>query len=358
MIGIYLHIPFCRSKCPYCDFYSVSASPSLQAQYIATLQQEMELYHGIKADTLYFGGGTPSLLSGEQFATLIEAAKTHFSLTDAEITTEANPADLTYSYLKSLQKAGINRLSVGIQSLEPAELSCLGRRHTATEALDALTRAKEVGFKNLSVDLMLGTPKQTPDSLKRTLNQLKEIGLTHLSAYLLKLEPNTPFGKEPPSCPSEEETVNLYQLAVEELEQMGLHQYEISNFAEDGFECRHNLKYWKQQPYLGFGAAAHSFWQGRRFCHTSNLFDYQKNPKNTVFLESGGDAKEWFILRLRLKEGILLDEAKERGFSVTALQQKTKPLVEEGLVYPNIDRIILTPKGMLLSNAILLHYDK
>ena len=356
MIGIYFHIPFCKSKCPYCDFYSTAYAPDRLSAYQAALEREMERYRGVVADTLYFGGGTPSLLSGSQFSKLIDAARDCFLLWDAEITTEANPAELSYSYLEELQKAGINRLSIGIQSLSEKELSYLGRRHTAKEALSALRRARKVGCTNLSVDLMLGIPEQTPESLRRTLSLLEPMELTHLSADLVTIEPNTPFGRTPPPCPGEEETADLYLTAVEQLETMGLAQYEISNFARPGYSCRHNLKYWTQEPYLGFGSSSHSFWKGERRYHPADVDDYLHRPERTIFLEPGGDPEEWLTLRLRLREGVLWDQAEKRGFSIELLRDKTRRLIQEGLAFPLPGRTALTPKGMLLSNAVILSF--
>lgn len=356
MIGVYIHIPFCKAKCLYCDFYSTNASDDIHKNYIQALKKEMASYNGLLADSLYFGGGSPSLLSGDDFYELISATKASFALKGTEITTEANPSDLSYSYLENLLKSGINRISIGVQSLLDKELSALGRRHTADQAIAAVRRARNVGFTNISIDLMLGIPHQTIDSLKRSLSLLETLELDHISAYMLKLEQNTPFGQKPPILPDDEQTAELYLTAVETLKDMGFIQYEISNFARKGFTCKHNLKYWKQQPYIGLGASAHSYLNGKRFYHLPNILDYIQNQKNNVFLENGGDANEWLTLALRLNEGISLDEAERRGFSKSELKRKTDILIKEGLALDFKDRISLTPKGFLLSNSIILYY--
>lgn len=356
MIGVYIHIPFCKVKCPYCDFYSTNASDDIRRKYIQALKREMVSYGDLSADSLYFGGGSPSLLSDKDFYELISAAKAYFVLKDAEITTEANPSDLSYSYLESLLKVGINRISIGVQSLLDKELYALGRQHTANQAIAAVKRARKVGFTNISIDLMLGIPHQTTDSIKRTLSLLEPLELEHISAYMLKLEQNTPFGRKPPPLPNDEQTAELYLTATETLKDMGFVQYEISNFARKGCACKHNLKYWKQQSYIGLGASAHSFLNGKRFYHPPNILDYIQNPKNNIFLENGGDANEWLTLGLRLKEGINLDEAERRGFLKSDLKRKTDILIKEGLARNFQDRISLTPKGFLLSNSIILYY--
>lgn len=245
--GLYLHVPFCRRKCPYCNFYSVPAQPELLTAYTAAVCRNLRHYGNAvqpeRVDTVYFGGGTPSLLLPAQIAQILETAAEQFALSaDAEITLEANPATVTPEQLRELRHAGINRLSLGVQSLSDVQLKRLGRLHTAQEAVETVYAAAEAGFRNLSCDLMLALPEQTADELEQTIFRLVQLPITHVSAYLLKVEQGTPFAVQHVAecCPDDDTAADLYLQAVEQLGAAGFLQYEISNFAKAGFESRHN----------------------------------------------------------------------------------------------------------------------
>ena len=268
MFGLYIHIPYCRSKCRYCDFYSTPCPDGVPEAYIDALCREMDRFSPcgstpLRPDTLYFGGGTPSLLTPAQAARLIRAAG---PVPDAEITLEANPETVTPERLAAFRRAGVNRLSLGIQTARDDSLARLGRRHTAAQSRRALGMAVQAGFTDISGDLMLALPAYTMAELDETIALLAESGCTHISGYLLKIEPNTVFGKRPPEAlPDDDAAADFYLAAVEKLAALGYAQYEISNFARPGFESRHNRIYWDCGDYLGLGPAAHSCMGGKRF---------------------------------------------------------------------------------------------
>lgn len=370
-VGLYVHVPFCAKKCPYCDFYSVSYQRRTAEEYSVAVLEDIRSYQGrgITADTLYFGGGTPSLLPPDSIGAVIAAAKEVFSLpSDAEITMEANPNTLTGERLAAYRAGGINRLSIGLQSADERELEALGRMHTAAQAASAVRMAAGQGIDNLSLDLMIGTPYQTAQSLLRTLEFVAELPVKHISAYLLKVEEGTPyFGSELLRfCADEDTLADLYLLAVERLEAMGFAQYEISNFAQPGFESRHNLKYWRCEEYLGFGPAAHAYFEGWRTCNPSSLERYlEDRGRNPVVTDerpmdgtlpdtAPGSFDERVMLGLRLTEGIGL-AGLEREFpsETVALRKRAEPFLRAGLARLEGERLSLTPRGFLLSNTII-----
>ena len=246
--GVYIHVPFCAAKCPYCNFYSVKAEESLMDAYTEqicrALAASAERWQR-RADTLYFGGGTPILLGARRIERIVSTARRHFGLQNAEITLEANPASTLEETLRDLFAAGVNRLSFGMQSADEEELRILGRRHTAKEAALAVAHAQAAGFSNISLDLMLGIPQQTAQSVEKSIGFCAETGITHISAYLLKIEEGTPFDRNGVAarCPDPDEQAERYLQAVEALARHGFCQYEISNFAKPGFHSRHNCKY-------------------------------------------------------------------------------------------------------------------
>ncbi|MDE6709578.1 MAG: radical SAM family heme chaperone HemW, partial [Oscillospiraceae bacterium] len=240
--GLYIHVPFCVRKCRYCDFYSVTDLSLTEAYTKAVLRNIADIAD--EFDTIYFGGGTPSLLSAEQISEILSAVKI---VPNAEISMECNPNSVTENYLKDIRSIGVNRLSFGVQSFCDTELKMLGRLHTAKEAIAAINSAHAAGFENISADLMLAVSGQTKESLLQSLDVLGTLPLTHVSAYMLKVEENTPLAcdeKLLAEIPDDDMTAEMYLLAVKKLEDMGFEQYEISNFAKKDFECRHNLKYW------------------------------------------------------------------------------------------------------------------
>lgn len=268
--SLYLHTPFCRKKCPYCDFFSVEATPDKIDDYPNLLLQELDQaaddWRG-PLTSIFFGGGTPSLLPAASIATIIERARSIFGVGKSiEISLEANPGTVNPGYLSDLRHAGINRLSLGIQALSDAELNRLGRIHTHQESLEAVSAARHAGFTNLSLDFIYSRPEQDLAQLRAEITELVSLGAQHLSCYGLTVEEGTPFAqlqeKGTLTLPDEEAAANAYRVVHEELSRAGFRHYEISNFAKPGFECEHNLGYWQRRPYLGLGPGAHSLQGG------------------------------------------------------------------------------------------------
>ncbi len=364
-IGLYIHIPFCVSKCPYCDFHSAAIGTPLQAQtaldaYTDALLRWLQVWSErlpTTADTLYFGGGTPSLMGGARLARVIAEAQRQFGLSNAEITLEANPADDLADTLSAFAAAGGNRLSLGMQSAIPAELALLGRRHTPADVARTVADAHRVGIDNISLDVMLGIGGQTVATACQSVDVAADLGATHLSAYLLKIEPNTPYGACPPDLPSEDESVEWYLAAFDRMEAHGYRQYEISNAALPGRESRHNLKYWLSQPYLGIGPAASSCVGDKRFTY----------PRDTAAFIAGnepvedpcegapvGSMEEYALLRLRLAEGLsAVDFAARFGVPIPAHWVKNASALPMSLVAADGGGIRLTREGFLLSNTII-----
>lgn len=335
--GLYIHIPFCFSKCPYCDFYSTKYTPTAADAFAEKLGGQMQDYTG-SFDTVYFGGGTPSILEPQVLTGILQAVRDHFAIDPAaEITVECNPSkDLTRD-MEQYAAAGINRVSIGMQSAVDRERFALGRRAGSGEVARTVAAAKAAGITNISLDVMLGTPKQTPDSLEKTFAFIARMQVTHISAYLLKIEPGTPFDRLQAklALPEEDIVCQMYLQTVERLGQLGFAQYEISNFARPGYESRHNLKYWLLEPYLGLGPSAHSLWNGRRFYFDRDWIWQDEGP--------GGDREEQILLGLRLNRGIPEDW----------LTRDPTPYVAGGFMRRANGRISLTPRGMLVSNTIL-----
>ncbi len=340
--GLYIHVPFCRKKCPYCDFYSVGYREELAERYADAVIRNLR-YYNEDYDTVYFGGGTPSLMARQIPRILDEVHRT----ASAEVTVECNPLEMDKETLKILRGCGVNRLSVGIQSAVDGELAALGRTHTFEQARQAVLTANKVGFYDISADIMIGTPGQTAETLTRTIGELGNLPLTHISAYMLKIEPNTVFGKKPPALPDEDETAELYLSAVRLLENARFMQYEVSNFARRGMTSRHNLKYWRREEYLGIGAAAHSFYKGKRFAVTRNLREFIASEHQTELVtdENPNGIEEKIMLGLRLAEGI----PKE----LWELVQSGLPLIPKQYYKIENDRLSLTADGFLVSNEII-----
>jgi len=365
-IGLYIHIPFCVSKCPYCDFHSAVLGSPLQAQaaldaYADGLLRALNLWASrlpATADTLYFGGGTPSLMGGERLARVIAEAQRLFGLKDAEITLEANPADDLADTLSAFAAAGGNRLSLGMQSAVPAELRLLGRRHTPADVARTVADARRAGIDNISLDVMLGIGGQTAATACHSVDVAAELGATHLSAYLLKLEPGTPYGVRPPAdLPSEDETVELYHAAFARMEHHGYRQYEISNAALPGRESRHNLKYWDSRPYLGIGPAASSCVGGKRFTYPRDTAAFIAGGEPTEDPWAGaavGSAEEYALLRLRLTAGLTAAAFSARfGGPLPTEWVERAAALPPSLVITDGEGIRLTREGFLLSNAVI-----
>ena len=347
--GLYIHVPFCLSKCPYCDFYSIKYNKDTADNYTGAVIRNIRHYGG-EFDTVYFGGGTPFLL-WEKICEILKFADT---TKDAEITVEANPCTVDEKSLEALREAGVNRISFGIQSLNDNELKALGRRHDVDTAVNAVRIAKEQGFDNISADIMLGTPGQTVESVTETIQQLSALPVTHISAYMLKIEENTPFASTKPVLPDEDEVCSIYLKATELLCSLGFNQYEISNYAKEGFSCRHNLKYWNCGEYLGIGPAAHSYYNGKRFFVERDLNAFISNEYQQTITEEGdfGGYEEYAMLRLRLTEGLSLSEYEALGGDAESMKRLLHTIPKE---YASIDGdvVSLTPKGFLVSNMII-----
>lgn len=357
-IGLYIHIPFCNGKCPYCDFYSVSPENETVKKYVDALCREIDKADRIY-DTVYFGGGTPSLIGSDNIAKILS----HIRKTDGcEVTVECNPSDTgseSSSFDFSLiAGSGVNRISMGLQSADNSERKILGRRGGCDDVERAIKRAKEAGINNISLDLMLAIPNQTAESLEKSVEFCKSSGATHISAYILKIEECTPFYriKDSLALPDEDETCDLYLNAVSLIEKAGYKQYEISNFSLNGFESRHNLKYWRSEEYLGIGASAHSFVNGKRFYYERSIdaFISGNPPVDDGF---GGDEEEYIMLALRLCEGLDFSKFKEKfGHPISeSIKAKASMLEKHGLVNIDENRISLTVNGFLVSNQVIVN---
>lgn len=356
--GLYIHVPFCDGKCPYCDFYSLPVSEEQMDRYTRRMLEALGAYaeqYPRPADTLYFGGGTPSLLGAKRLSALIARAKECFGLDSAEITVEVNPAEDLSGFLKDIRVVGANRLSIGLQSANEDELALLGRRHTAEQAKKAVRDAQSAGFDNISLDLMLAIQKQTRESLLRSIEFCADAGVQHISAYLLKIEPNTVYGKKKETLcvPDDDAAGDLYLFACEELEKRGFHQYEISNFAKPDCESRHNLKYWRCEEYLGIGPAAHSFMEGKRFYYKRNFSEFLGGAQ-PVPDGDGGGFEEYAMLALRLTEGLTDKGCRARfgGKLPERLLRAARLYEKGGLTVCGDGGFHFTPKGFLVSNML------
>lgn len=358
MLSLYFHIPFCKSRCPYCDFYSTT-DLSLREAYLEALIRSVSIAPapaGTTAATVYFGGGTPYLL-GRGLVQVLDAAAARWPLAaDCEITLEANPGDLEPDTLRALREGGFNRLSLGLQAGEAEELSALGRRHTVEESARGVEMARAAGFGNVSVDLMLATPGQNPGKAAALAEYGAGLGPEHISAYLLKIEPGTPFAKAGVAerCPGEDETADIYLAACQRLEELGYRHYEISNFARPGFESRHNSAYWKGREYLGFGPAAASCYGGRRFRLPADLggFLAAEDPWRQAEDEGpAGGITERVMLSLRLADGL---DVRELGTEGQQMLRRAVPLEKAGYLTVRDGVIALTDRGFLVSNGVIL----
>lgn len=363
-LGLYLHIPFCKSKCRYCDFCSF---PHMDEQtvhnYCLALEGEIAAYgremRTYTVNTIYFGGGTPTYLSADRLSSLLASVARHFSIaSDAEISTECNPATVDKDSISLLRHAGFNRLSIGAQSLHDNELRHLGRIHTAKDFVDTYKAARNAGFDNVSVDIMFGIPEQTTASFSQTLSHLTELAPEHISAYGLKIEEGTPFFdcRESLPLPDEDEEREMYMRAVELLAERGYGRYEISNFAKPGRESRHNLRYWERKDYLGMGLAAYSCLGNERFSNVGDMARYLSGERVAEReIVSEHDALcEAVMLGMRLDRGVNFDTlAKKHGDDAYLYQKKLAPYEKGGFVRKTKGGYAFTSEGMYVSNAIL-----
>ena len=370
-LGLYIHVPFCKSKCRYCDFCSFPAPkpPRIEA-YLDALCREIEAY-GKKehpyhtdassrlVDTVYFGGGTPTLLTPSALARVMETLKRVFRVAEiAEITAECNPATADLEYFRALRAIGFNRLSIGAQSMQNDELKRLGRLHTADDVRKTVADAREAGFDNVSLDLMFGIPEQTEKSLADTLAAALALSPDHLSVYGLQIEEGTYFyrHKDELPLPDEETERAMYMQAVDTLAAHGLPQYEISNFARLGFESRHNLRYWKRQDYIGLGLAAHSCMGDLRFANTEDLDRYLSGDRkeSEERISPHDIVAERVMLGMRLAEGVDFSALIRRhGDEAIRYRDALASYAAHGLVKKDGDSIAFTKDGSYVSNAIL-----
>ena len=363
MAGLYVHIPFCVRKCGYCDFYSEAGQLHLLDDYLNALLIEAGHYRGMGFDSLYIGGGTPSLLGAAGLEQLMRGLSGCLDLAKlGEATVEANPDTAGVDFLGTAMACGIRRLSIGVQSLNDDELARSGRLHNAGQALAAIAKARECGFEDISTDIIVGLLGQTRQSLENTLHGLVNSAVTHISAYCLSVEPGSEFARQtPPYLPDDDEQAELFELAARYLKGNGYVHYEISNFALPGRECRHNLNYWRGGEYLGLGAGAASHLNGRRFKNAADLHKYIERPLSLQCeaeeLDLKSKAAEEAMLRLRLlEEGLHIGCIAERYGAAIAgnLKKRLNKLVEDKM----LDRVgtcyRLPPERVMTSNRVFI----
>jgi oxygen-independent coproporphyrinogen-3 oxidase len=389
--SLYLHIPFCRHRCAYCDFNTYAGQEASIPGYVAALCRELEFTaknapEKLALHTIFFGGGTPSLLSPRQFASILKTILDHFELANPEITIEANPGTISPDGLRDLRSLGINRISFGVQSANPAELRMLERAHSYFDVINAVTWAREAGFENLNLDLIYGLPLQTLADWSATVKLILGLAPEHLSLYALTLEHGTPFGRWSSRglmpLPDPDLAADMYEWAAETLEAAGYTQYEISNWAKPGLECRHNLQYWRGLPYLAVGAGAHGYVNGYRYSNVLRIKTYieRLNPDNgsppdgdrlsTVFPLTPAtvnhhrqtlqdDMGEFMMTGLRLtREGVSAETFRERFGRelVDVFGNEIEDLVRLGLLAWQAERLCLTRRGRLLGNQAFARF--
>lgn len=370
-LGLYIHIPFCIKKCAYCDFYSLCHTKAKEEQYINALCKHIEweapLYKDYEFDTVFLGGGTPSVLSVSSFNTLVNTIKKHLNLTQGgEFTVEANPGTLTREKLVAYKNAGVNRLSVGLQSTNDSELAALGRIHTLDTFKESYYLARECGFDNISIDVMYGLPNQKTEDFLKTLDHVCDFSPEHISAYCLKIEDNTPFGRQRNTLalPSDEEEYQMYISLCEILEKRGYKQYEISNFAKDNYRSRHNLKYWLSHEYISFGPSSHSYYNGIRYSYPNDIDSYIEQAMHSIPVRESEELLEPSLKMEQMDEYVMLKLRLVDGISETDFKSLfCADFIKE---YPNIEKYVksghvshqngvfhFTPKGFFVSNFIL-----
>ena len=367
-IGIYVHIPFCKRKCDYCDFISYSNKDSKIQEYIEAVKKEIELQK-IKSEitTIYVGGGTPSYIEGKYIKEIIEEIKKKNVSNDAEITIEINPGTVTLEKLRDYKESGINRLSIGLQTTQNELLKQIGRIHDFEQFIETYKMARKEGFTNINVDLMLGLPNQRIKDLKDSLEKIIELQPEHISVYSLIVEEGTPIcnkiEKGDLELPEEELERNMYWYVKNTLELNGYKHYEISNFARKGYESKHNLNCWEQKEYVGIGLAAHSYRDITRYSNTEQMGEYIRNVKNQNLernriiheIQKEDDTKkEYMILGLRQIDGIKISKFKEKfgDNPIYLFRNELKKLSDENLINVDEDNIKLTNKGIDFANLV------
>lgn len=369
-ISLYIHVPFCTRKCDYCHFFVLPNKPFLQQQFIESLEKEFEarksLLQGKEIVSIYFGGGTPALIGAaavQQILNWVQKSPASIS-SDAEITLEANPENVSLALMKDFQAAGINRVSIGVQTLNNTLLKALGRTHGATQALESVQATFQAGIENISIDLMYDLPGQTLDAWEHTLAEAAALPISHLSLYNLTIEPHTVFFKQlnklKPLLPDEDTSLRMYQRAINFLEYSGLCQYEISAFARHGRISRHNIGYWTARPFLGLGPSAFSYWEGRRFRNICSLSKYAKLLSEGIIpvdfeeeLSPDAKNKELLAIHLRLKEGVnLANFEAQHGPLSKETQTAIAKLNELGFITIKQNLLLLTSRGVLFYDTV------
>ena len=364
-LGLYIHIPFCRQKCLYCDFCSVAGGDeALIERYVSSLCRCLEINSknatGYEVDTIYMGGGTPTVLSSLQMERVLDSCFSHYSVAgDAEISCECNPATGSLEYFSDIRRMGVNRISIGLQSMQNGELRALGRIHDRNGFLDTFRSVRKAGFDNVSVDLMYGIPEQTMASFEDTLKRVVDISPEHISAYCLKVEENTPFGKmgDRLILPDDDVTSDMYELCNSVLLGAGYSRYEISNFSKPARASRHNLRYWLGEEYLGIGAAAHSYFGGERYATSPNIAafadgEFLVGEREKISLED--KMTEYVMLRMRLDRGASAKEFRELfGRELLGEFGEAKKFIQSGHILFDGDVLRFSEKGIFVSSYIL-----
>ena len=380
-LGVYISVPFCRTKCSFCNFASDVFSQARMQGYVERVIEDMQRAPAVafefaaelprEADSIYLGGGTPTTLAPEQLVQLFEAVRKNFEVTgDAEVTVECAPGTLTLEMIATLLRCGVNRVSLGVQSFVNQESRAVGRLHTRQIVLDDIARLRAAGIREISLDLIAGLPHQTRESWIASLDDVIATGVPHVSVYMLEVDEDSRLGKELLAggqryhahfVPNEDDVADLYELACERLNTAGIEQYEISNFARAGHESKHNLKYWKRQPYIGFGVDAHSMllshdaaFNAARFATADSLERFEAGfPLIRTDVTKQSALEEEFFLGLRLNQGADLARLSERyGQAAEAVMPQIESLIAQGLMTRSKDMIALTSKGRLLSNEV------
>lgn len=368
-ISLYFHIPFCTRKCDYCHFYVLPDQEQAKDQLLKGFQLEWNLLQpllqGKRVATLYFGGGTPSLFGPSRLAMLLELIYQSTSIMpSAEITLEVNPENVTLELIRAYATAGVNRVSLGIQTLDADLLHLLGRLHRPEMAIQAIHTVYQAGISNISIDLMYDLPKQTLHHWASTLEQVRHLPISHLSLYNLTIEPHTLFFKNQtqlrPWLPDEEASLAMYEMAIEQLEAIGLQQYEISAFAKPHYESQHNTGYWTGRSFLGLGPSAFSYWEGKRFRNVAHLGRYCRALEAGQLaidfeeqLDPDAHLRELFVIQLRLRQGVCLKAFHEQYGMLDAFTQSTlQRLIEEGYLQRENEQIKLTKRGLLFYDSV------
>jgi len=362
--AVYIHVPFCLTKCGYCSFFSVPYKKSLADEYFDYLCKEIDLFkqtYQIKPDSVYFGGGTPSLLNSKQISTIIDLLEPK---ADAEITLEANPVQITSEWLKAITQTKVNRLSLGVQSMHNNSLIALGRKHTAESMPERIKLCREFGFANLSLDLMYGCPDSTVAQVITELELLLQLEPQHISTYLLSIDENVPFKHWLPNIPDDAEAEKQYNTICETLVQAGFEHYELSNFAKTGFQSRHNLHYWLGDSYLGLGAGAAGFVDNVRYHKPDDLQLWEKTVMQTDILNQteietlAQQKADFIIMQLRLLRGLELSEYQSRFGSDFAsdFQEGLVRFTKSGHLRMEDGYVRLTRKALFVSNSIFREF--